>query len=66
MIKNLVELFNLYYKNLFINKLTSTSDESGVFKYGYQEYVGGEYDKIGKALSYTFINNLKLKKMTFF
>ena len=34
----------------------------GVFKYGYKEYAGGEYDKIGKALSYALINNLKLKK----
>lgn len=66
MIKNLIKLFNLYYKNLFINKLTSTSDESGVFKYGYKEYVGGEYDKIGKALSYALINNLKLKKNDIF
>lgn len=66
MIKNLIKLFNIYYKNLFINKITSTSNESGVFKYGYKEYVGGEYDKIGKALSYALIDNLKLKKNDIF
>jgi len=39
----------------------STSDEKGVDKFGYKEYIGGDYENIGNALSDSLIHKLNLR-----
>ena len=62
MLKNFYKYIALIFHNIFVNFTMSTSDEKGVDKYGYKEYVGGDYENIGSALSASLIHKLNLRK----
>lgn len=62
MFENFYKYIGLIFHNSFVNFKMSTSDEKGVDKYGYKEYIGGDYENIGSALSASLIHKLNLRK----
>ena len=61
MFKNFYRYIGLIFHNIFVNFKMSTSDEKGVDKFWYKEYIGGDYENIGNALSDALIHKLNLR-----
>lgn len=64
--KNILNYLRIIYRNIFVDYEFSKQSEEGISKIGYKEYVGGDYDRIGRALFEALVNKFNLEKNDIF